>query len=545
MIIQKLRDFLKENHIDYLWINSTDEFLVEFNELENSSRYHVTGFSGSTGDVLLSQENIWQFVDGRYHEQADNEVDHKTTTVVKMQIGECLSDLITERITPASTIGIVTPKISLSFYNILENKLSKKNCKIINLINDPVEKFVEFNKNNEKQICKRIDVSITGLSADEKFYILSKQLKDNQTYLETKLDNIAYLTNLRQYKTPYSTTFKAKALINKKGAVIFTDEQTDNIGENFKILPLKDIDEYIKVAENILYCSSNINTADFQKIQKKAVEARFDIITIMKSIKTDAEIANFKINFERTDKVVEHIQSLVLGDIPVTEKDLSDETENQFLKQGAKQLSFSTILAAGTNSSIIHYSHPSEKVFVHDGDFVLLDCGGHFESGYSTDITRTFLRGTPNNEQKKVYTTVLKMFLNAYNAEITDTTNGNDLDKIARDIAQKANLEGFNFNHGLGHGVGINVHEHPPVISSGELGKTILQKNMVFTIEPGLYKKGFGGVRLENTVYLTEEKGKKKIKSFSHVNFQENLIDYNLLNEQEKIWLKNWQDKKC
>ena len=74
MIIQKLREYLKNNNIDYLWINTTDEFLVEYNELANSSRYFVTGFTGSTGDALLSQDNLWQFADGRYHEQAEKEV---------------------------------------------------------------------------------------------------------------------------------------------------------------------------------------------------------------------------------------------------------------------------------------------------------------------------------------------------------------------------------------------------------------------------------------------------------------------------------------
>jgi methionine aminopeptidase len=130
----------------------------------------------------------------------------------------------------------------------------------------------------------------------------------------------------------------------------------------------------------------------------------------------------------------------------------------------------------------------------------------------------------------------------ALDNEVTNRTTGFTLDKVARKIHKKAGLNDFNFNHGLGHGVGINVHENPPSISCGLLGRRVLKENMVFTIEPGLYKTGFGGVRLENTVYLTKENGKLKIKSFSKVPFHESVIDYTLLSEQEKQWLNEWQN---
>ena len=135
------------------------------------------------------------------------------------------------------------------------------------------------------------------------------------------------------------------------------------------------------------------------------------------------------------------------------------------------------------------------------------------------------------------------MFLNVYNYDLKESTNGQELDALARKIADSSGLMNeFNFNHGLGHGVGINVHEHPPVLSGGPAGRNILRKNMVVTIEPGLYKSGFGGVRLENTVYVDEIDGKNRFRSFSKVKFQENLIDESLLTAQEKIWLKNWQE---
>lgn len=541
-MIDKLREFLKDNNLDCLLVNTTDEFLVEYNELCNCARYCVTGFSGSTGDVLVTKERVYQFADGRYHEQADAEVDQETTDVVKLQLGQTFLSELAARIAPESVVGVVSNKISLNFYKALKFALNKKHCKIKPLDFDPVGLFKELKPSDNGQTVKQIDLSIAGVSADEKFKKLAKKLKNDEAYLDTHLENIAYFTNCRQYKTPFSSTFKAKMLVTKQKAQIYTNEKFDTtIGKHFEILPLKDFSNGLKNANKVIFNPSTINYRDFTLIKSKAQESPKDFIKEAKAIKNSAEIEHFKKNFERTDNVVNKAFMLTQTPKNLTELDLSDAVEKEYLAQGANQLSFRTILAAGANSSIIHYSHPSNNVKIKDGDFVLLDCGGHFEGGYSTDITRTFVKGKATTLQKKVYTTVMKMFLNAYHHRITPRTTGFTLDKIARKIHVQSGLKDFNFNHGLGHGVGINVHENPPTISCGAMGKRILKENMVFTIEPGLYKAGFGGVRLENTVYLTKVNGELKIQSFSHVPFQEEAIDYSLLNEQEKKWLKDWQ----
>ena len=542
-MLKKLREILEQNSLDYLLINTTDEFLVEYNELSNCARYFVTGFSGSTGDVLLSKDKVWQFVDGRYHEQADKECDLKTVSVVKLQLGQTFSEEQVDRIEKGSVLGVVSKKVSLNFFETLKSKLSKKKCKIKPLDFEPVSKIVELKSANNDKPLEHIDISISGLSADEKFKKISRKLKKDELYLETNLENIAYFTNCRQYKTPFSSTFKAKLVLCKNAACVYTDEKIDgrSIGCHFWVRPLKDFDRAFDGVSRVLFNPSSINYYDYSLIKGKAQESPKDYIKEMKAIKNDAEIAHFKKNYKRTDVVVNKTSELLKTKNSFSELDLSDFVEKEFLSQGAKQLSFKTILAAGANSSVIHYSHPDKNVKVKDGDFVLLDCGGHFEGGYSTDITRTFVKGNASSMQKRVYTTVLKMFLNAYHYKVTPRTTGFTLDKVARKIHRQSGLRDFNFNHGLGHGVGISVHENPPTISSSKSGKRVLKPNMVFTIEPGLYKTGFGGVRLENSVYLTKVNGELKIESLSHVPFQEEAIDYSLLNEQEKAWLKDWQ----
>lgn len=139
--------------------------------------------------------------------------------------------------------------------------------------------------------------------------------------------------------------------------------------------------------------------------------------------------------------------------------------------------------------------------------------------------------------QKQVYTTVLKAFLNAYNFKMSEETSGFEIDGLARQIFDENQIDGFVFNHGLGHGLGINVHEAPPSLSLNEIAKTPIKNNMCFTIEPGLYNKEHFGVRLENSCYL--ENG--EIKSFTNMCYEKKLIDFSLLNEQEKEWLNAFE----
>ncbi|MEI8129376.1 MAG: aminopeptidase P family N-terminal domain-containing protein, partial [bacterium] len=137
-LIKEVRQFLKDNRLDYLLVNSTNEFLVEYADLRGNSRYLLTNFSGSMGDALISQKDIFLFVDGRYYEQADLEIDKNSTTVVKMKLGESLSHLLTKKIQSNKTLAMVAKKNSQGRYEILKNAFDKKNVEIRLLNSDPV-----------------------------------------------------------------------------------------------------------------------------------------------------------------------------------------------------------------------------------------------------------------------------------------------------------------------------------------------------------------------------------------------------------------------
>ena len=136
--------------------------------------------------------------------------------------------------------------------------------------------------------------------------------------------------------------------------------------------------------------------------------------------------------------------------------------------------------------------------------------------------------------QKRIYTLVLKTFLNCFNYN-SDVIRGFDIDTLAHSLLDNQE-NGFIFNHGLGHGIGINVHENPPNLSQNEIAKSKIENGMCFTIEPGLYNPEYFGVRLENSCYMEND----KICSFVKMGYEGKLIEYKLLTEQEKDWLKDF-----
>ena len=234
---------------------------------------------------------------------------------------------------------------------------------------------------------------------------------------------------------------------------------------------------------------------------------------------------------------VRAIRDYILNTDNISEYDIDVQLEKEFKKYGAKSLSFKSIVAKDKNSALAHYSKSSKDEIIKDGSLVLIDCGAYYDGGLATDITRVFVKGKPTYLQRKVYTTVLKAFLNAYNTPVAESTTGFDIDAKVREIFKSNPIEGFVFNHGLGHGIGVSVHEYPPNLSANELAKVKLENNMCFTIEPGLYNKDYFGVRLENSCYLKNG----RINSIVHMNYEKKLIDFDMLTEQEKIWLSEFE----
>ena len=508
--INTIREFMNEQKLNFLLINSTNKYLVEYAPLEQNSRYKLTSFSGSAGDALVTPDNIYLFVDGRYHIQADLEVDHNLVTVIKLQTGQSFLGELVKKIPTGKTLGVFAKKNSQKMVEALQ----EKGVSIKFLNDDPLDENYEYDSSNV--------VQVEGVSVSEKV----KGLNFDGAVLITNLEEVSYLFNLRDFSKNYSSNICAKAVI---------------INDRARLL--EDIDDFVECYQGNIYVDkSTINAYDYSLIGDKVKILKDSPIKLIKAVKTEDEIEHYKSAFERTDRAMKAIREYIRNNKNISEFDIANQLEIEFKRFGAKSLSFKSIVAKDKNSALAHYSKCSPDEILEDGSLVLIDCGAYFEQGLATDITRVFVKGEPSELQKRVYTTVLKMFLNAYNmhrdeAEVNSSLYGYDIDAKAREVYDQNKIDGFEFNHGLGHGIGISVHEYPPNLSKNELAKIDIQDNMCFTIEPGLYNENHFGVRLENSCYMKNG----KINSFTNMNYEAKLIDYTLLTEQENEWLKEFE----
>jgi Xaa-Pro aminopeptidase len=495
---------MSEQGLNYLLINSTNKYLVEYSRLEENSRYKLTGFSGSTGDALITPDTIFLFVDGRYHIQADLEVDHNIVTVVKLQTGQTFLDELVAKIPSDEVLGIFSKKNSQKRVEYLINK----GLKLKYLSIDPFDEDLKYDNSNIEKV--------DGISVEDKLKNIDK------TILVTNLEEVSYLFNLRDFSENYSSKIQSKAVIL-----------------NGKARLIDDIDDFVECYDGEIWVDkSTINAYDFALIGDKAKVLVDSPIKLMKSVKTPDEIVHYKEAFRKTDLAVKAIRTYIEANDNLSEYDIANQLEKEFKRFGAKSLSFKSIVAKDKNSALAHYSKCSKDEIIKDGSLVLIDCGAYYEQGLATDITRVFVKGKPTELQKRVYTTVLKMFLNAYNMQAQDEKFiGFDIDEYARKIYSQNKIDGFVFNHGLGHGIGVSVHEYPPNLSKNEMAKVEIKDGMCFTIEPGLYNEKHFGIRLENSCYL--ENG--QIKSFVKMNYEKKLIDFFMLNEQEKQWLSEFE----
>lgn len=537
--VKELRNFIKSKNADAILINSADDFLSEYNILPLNSRYKVTGFSGSMGDCIVTSDNVYQIADGRYHEQADKEVDHNVVTVLKMQQGSSSIEEILNVLDKNSTLILTANKVPMQFCQTLEKKAAKKKIKISYILNDPIEDLAQNKYTNLKVV--EIPKSITKYSAEEKFKKL--KLKDNEVLLITNPVDFAYFTNLRNFDFPYSAAPRAKAIVTNDEFEIFTDSKIPLKFDGLKIHKLSTFRKHLtNIREkSILVDKGALSQADFMQIHSSN-KLKSSKIFELKSQKYNTEIVHLKSAFARTDKVLKKMDDLINSNKQLSEYDLYCAIIKYFEEEGAVSQSFKPIIASGTNSSIIHYSVASDKKMIKDGDMIMIDCGGYFEGGIATDITRTFVKGNPNDECKRIYTKVLKAFISTYTKKHSPDTTWQDIDLNTRKNLADEEKNGYLFNHSTGHGIGISVHEFPPRCSFQDAFAKPFKKNYVFSIEPGLYKAGTAGVRLENAVYVKSVKPNVEIEVLSHYPFEKRLIDRSLLTKSEQKFLDEWQD---
>ena len=327
-------------------------------------------------------------------------------------------------------------------------------------------------------------------------------LDENQAAIITSDVNRRYLTGF-----PSSA---GTVIITAENSYFLIDfryfEKAKSVVENMNVIlcekPFLQISEVLKNAgiTSVLIESDRMTIAEFESFKKNltAEVSSSDYLgkTLKKlrSIKSAEEIEFIKKAQSITDKGFAHILNYISD--KVSEIDLMLELEFFMRKNGSEGIAFDTIAVSGKNSSLPHGVPTSKSIEI--GDFLTLDFGAAYK-GYCSDMTRTVAFGGISNEQKKVYDTVLKAQLEAISA-VAPKKVCKDIDKIARDIIYGAGYEGC-FGHGLGHSVGLEIHESPCFNTRDD---TVLEPGMILTVEPGIYIENEFGVRIEDMVLVTE-----------------------------------------
>ncbi len=576
--LSKIRQFMAKANMDAYLVPSADEHINEYLPEHLKRREWLSGFDGSAFFFLVLKKSAWLFVDGRYHEQVDSQVDLKQIKVSKLgkkgnkNLLQSLEALAKKQ--KALRIGYDPFTLTASQYQAYEQKLKPYSPKWItvskNLVDKTRNSLEKTPLEAEQAEIYKLSNKVTGQNISQKLKQLRETMKKaNTTVLPlTKLDQIAWLFNLRGSDIPYNPVFISYAIVTNTKAYLFTDLSSNKrmkastkkaLAKNVILKPYADYAETLKKlsSKKAVLVDKNHTTQGTVRLilnTKGKVVSTNSPVQIAKAIKNRTEIRGMQeahlaasVALVRVWKWTEDQKA---SGNKVTEKSFADQLESYYAQDKAfKGLSFNTIPGAGANGAIVHYGTPDPKRTLKNGELFLFDSGAQYlgtDWAGTTDTTRTIFMGKkPNKKHCARYTDVLKAHINCAQQIFPQGTSGAALDSITRAPMWQA---GQDFLHGTGHGVGafLNVHEGPIGISSRV--STAFKAGMITSIEPGYYESGWGGIRLENLNLVIEVETKlsttgEKMLGFEplvFVPFDKTLIDTQALSHQQLQWLKNY-----
>lgn len=560
--ISKLRSVMKEKGIFAYIIPSADYHQSEYVGEFFKGRQFISGFTGSAGTVVITPEKAILWTDGRYFLQAEKEL--STSCVELYKMGEenvpTTFEYIENEVTEGSKIGFDGRAISAAMGAGLEASLTKKNI-TISYEGDLLDEVWEDRPALSDAKAFLLDVKYSGEDFTSKVARVRKAMQDAgaTTHILTSLDDIAWLFNIRGGDVKYNPVVLSYAVVTLDKAVLFVDENKLNeeikasFGEEeVEIKGYFEIDEFVKTIEKedvVLVDSNKINYTILKNIPEgvKVLNA-MNPSTIFKAQKNPVEIENTKQAHIRDGVAVTKFMYWLknnIGKIEITEISAADKLTELRKEQGQFiEPSFASIAGYGANGAIVHYSATEESnTTLEPKGLFLLDSGGQYFDG-TTDITRTFALGELTEEEKSNFTSVARAMIRLSGARFLYGANGYYLDILARGIMWEQNL---NYNHGTGHGIGhvLNVHEAPNGFRWDNRNLATLEEGMITTNEPGFYKAGSHGIRLENEMLC--KKGVKneygQFMEFEPVTIAPidlDAIDADLMKEDDKAYLNEY-----
>ena len=533
--IIELKKKFKDYDIDGYVIPKNDDYFTEYSKINRLKI--ISNFSGSAGLAVVLKEKNYLFTDGRYTIQSE------------MESGKYFKIISYEKIINCNLFKNLRLGLDPKLFTYQQiKKFFLKHNKVKFLSNNLIDEIKTQKKTNNFPFFSLKD-EIVGESRKSKINKIVNHLKKNKAdnIFVTAPENVAWILNIRGGDGPNSPLPNSRLIINKSKRIFLITElhkaknliKQKIINKN-QLVITNDLPKKILGLDGKSFIIDNKSCSVFYE---NIIKSKFKIIKredptyLLKAIKNNTEIDNMIkshiIDGVALTKFIYWIKKV--NKKKITEVDAQIKLE-KFRKKNNKYLypSFETIAGAAENGAIVHYRAKKTSCrTIKKNDLFLCDSGGQYKYG-TTDVTRTLCFTEPKSSIKNIFTKVLKGHIAVANTNLRLDNTGIKIDKRARKYLNESKLD---YAHGTGHGVGffLNVHEGPQSIS--KVNKVKIQEGMILSNEPGYYKKGSYGIRIENLVFVKKVKKKIGFENLTLAPIEKDLINYNLLSKSEKDYL--------
>ncbi|KAF1506753.1 Xaa-Pro aminopeptidase 1, partial [Eudyptula minor novaehollandiae] len=584
-LLKQLRQVMKspkyvQEPVQAYIVPSGDAHQSEYIAPCDCRRAFISGFDGSAGTAIVTEQHAAMWTDGRYFLQAAHQMDNNWT-LMKMGLKDTPTqeDWLVSVLPEGSKVGVDPFIIPADQWKRMSKALRSAGHNLVPVKENLIDTIWTDCPQRPCKPLITLDPSYTGVSWRDKIVALRSKMAERKVlwFVVTSLDEVAWLFNLRGSDVEYNPVFFAYAVIGMNTIRLFIDGdrmmdpavrehlQLDSTLEpEFKIQVMP----YGSILSELQAVGAGLSPKEKVWLSDKASYALTEAIPkayryltpytpicIAKAVKNASETEGMRrAHIKDAVALCELFNWLEKEVVPkgtVTEIIAADKAE-EFRSQQKDfvELSFATISSTGPNGAIIHYKPvPETNRTLSVNEIYLLDSGAQYKDG-TTDVTRTMHFGIPSAYEKECFTYVLKGHIAVSAAIFPNGTKGHLLDSFARSALWDCGLD---YLHGTGHGVGsfLNVHEGPCGISYKTFADEPLEAGMIVSDEPGYYEDGSFGVRIENVVLVIPAETKYNFKNRGSLTFepltlvpiQTKMIDVNLLTQKECNWVNDYHQK--
>lgn len=562
--IAKLRVLMAEKEIDAYVVPTADFHQSEYVGEHFKARSFITGFTGSYGTAVIGKDDAGLWTDGRYFFQAENEMAGSGVRLMKMFVGDTpsVTEYLASYVPEGGRVAFDGRVLSMGEGQEFEEALTKKHISI-DYQEDLIDQIWENRPPLEPKPAFFLEEKYSGESTASKLARVREKMNEAgaTAHILASLDDICWLLNVRGDDIEFFPLLLSYAIVKMDSVELYVDERklneqicTEFAANHVYVHPYNDIYEDIKrldVSEVVMIDPMKMNYALYKSIPCAIVEAANPEI-LMKSMKNPVELKNIRNAHIKDGVAITKFMYWVKNNYNkeiITELSATDKlTELRKQQEGYVSDSFEPLMAYKDHAAMMHYApSPESDVPLKEGAMLLSDTGGGYLEG-STDITRTFILGSIDDEMKKYFTAVVRAMMNLARAKFLYGCHGYNLDILARGPIWDLDLD---FQCGTGHGVGylLNVHEGPTgfrwyvVPSKNEHHQ--LEEGMVITDEPGIYEDGKFGIRIENE-FIVKKGVQNKYGQYMHfetITFAPidlDGIDTQYMTKFEIDWLNNY-----